>query len=73
MLLKNCHNVEQVIPFAAISQLIRPILKVGSEHANALKYTKINRGLKHGQQVLDVEVQGQTDDFALTGFQNLQD
>jgi hypothetical protein len=49
MLLKNSQNIEQVIAFTTVRQLVRPVLEVAGEHAYALKQTKINRGLKEGQ------------------------
>ena len=71
MLLKNCQNIEKVIAFATVRQLIRPVLEVASEHADTLKQTKINRGLKEGQQILDIEVERQSDDVVMTGFEHL--
>jgi hypothetical protein len=73
MLLKNGQNIEQVIAFPAVSQLVSPVFKLGRENTNTFEHTKINRGFKHGQQVFDVEVERQADDLAMGRFESLRD
>jgi len=49
MLLKNCQNIEKIVPFSAVAQFVGPIFKVICEHSYAFKNTKINRGFKQVQ------------------------
>jgi hypothetical protein len=57
MLLKNGQDIEQVIAFSTVSQLVSPVFQLGRENTHTFEHTKINRGFKHGQQVFDIEVE----------------
>ena len=71
MLLENCQNIQQKVSFTTVRQLICPVLKVAGEDADTLKNTKINRGLKESQKILDIQVEGQSDDVTMSGFEDL--
>ncbi len=73
MLLKNGQNIEQIIAFPTVSQLVSPIFKLGRENTHTFEHTKINRDFKHGQQVFDIEVEWQADDLAMGRFESLRD